>query len=237
MPALALVVVVGCGGGDPAPPVTDPVQALRAEASAGASYARPWTTLRDVLPHVTYASVTAGQQSRERITDSAVVGRVVSTDEAHGMLGEPLVAGEDVRSRVVAFDDDRAAWRVLSVTLQVSETLAGPPVDELVVDWYLRGPDDGGDDAGTASRALRDLGTIVLLSKAHPDRPEFVPGRAAVPMGYGVGRVASDGTLSFPLIAPDESPSAEVFLDGVDTLTELRTEARTPPRTVLVEPA
>jgi hypothetical protein len=212
------------------------VDVLRADSSAAMSSVRYWKTLRDVLPNVTYAYDGAGQQSREQVTDSAVVGRVIRTEPARGMPGESLTAGEDARTRVVPFDDPRAAWRVLSVTVEVSETLAGPPVDELVLDWWLNGPSDRGEDARVAGQALRALGDIVVLSKAWPDAPEFVPGRAAIPLGYGVGRVAADGRLDFPLVAPNEGPPTEVFQDGIDTLPELRDEARTPPRTERVQP-
>src|SRR6185369_7597328 len=91
------------------------VQVLRAEPSTGASTMRHWSTLRGVLPNATYA-YPGGQ---ERVTDSAVVGHVVRTTPALGMLGAPLTEGEDVRTRIVPFDDPRAAWRVLSVTVEV----------------------------------------------------------------------------------------------------------------------
>jgi hypothetical protein len=236
LPLLALAAVAACGGGEGAEPAADPVEVLRADSSLAMSSVRHWKTLRDVLPNVTYAYDGDGQQSRERVTDSAVVGRVIRTAPARGMLGEPLIAGEDVRTRVVPFDDPRASWRVLSVTVEVSEVLAGPPVDELVLDWGLNGSSERGEDARVVGQALRDLGTVVVMSKAWPDGPEFVPGRAALALGYGVGRVAADGTLDFPLIAPNEAPPAAAFQDGIDTLSELRDEARRPPRTERVQP-
>lgn len=218
-------------GGDLEPAATvDAVQVLRSGAGAN-SAGYYWSTLRGVLPNVTYTYDSAGRQVREQVTDSVVVGGVVRTEPAYGMLGEPLVAGEDVRTRVVAFDDPRAAWRVLSVTVQVTETLAGAPADELVLDWTLLGPSDGGQDARAVGQAFEDLGTLVVLSKASPTRPEFVPGRTPLPSGYGIGRVADDGGLDFPLIAPNEGPPAAAFQDGIDTLSELRDEARKPAKT------
>lgn len=235
LPLLALVAVAACGGGEGAGRAADPVGVLRADSSVAMSSVRHWKTLRDVLPNVTYAYEGNGQQSSERVTDSVVVGRVIRTEPERGMLGEPLVAGQDVRTRVVPFDDPRAAWRLLSVTVEVSETLAGPPVDELVLDWAVDGSSERGEDARVVGQALRDLGTVVVMSKAWPDGPEFVPGRAALPLGYGVGRVAADGTLDFPLIPPNEAPPAAAFQDGVDTLSELRDEARRSPRTQRVQ--
>lgn len=231
LPLLALVAAAACGGVEEPRPAADPVEVLRADSSVAVSSARHWRTLRDVLPNVNYSYERDGQQSSERVTDSAVVGRVTRTAPGRGMLGEPLVAGEDVRTRVVPFDDPRAAWRVLSVTVAVSETLAGTPVDELVLDWYLSGSSERGDDARVVGQALRDLGTVVVMSKPWPEGPEFVPGRAALELGYGVGRVAADGALDFPLIAPNEAPPAAAFQDGIDTLSDLRDEARQPPRT------
>jgi hypothetical protein len=220
----------------PAPAATaDAVQVLRAGAAFdGGNSARYWSTLRGVLPNVTYTYDSAGQEMREQVTDSAVVGRVVAAEPARGMLPEPLTAGEDVRTRVVAFDDPRAAWRVLSVTVDVSETLAGSPVDELELDWVVLGSSQRGENAEAVERALKDLGTLVVLSKASPSGPEFVPGRSPLSSGYGIGRVGSEGRLDFPLISPQEGPSAAAFQEDLDTLDELRAEARKPTRTEAV---
>ena len=209
----------------------DAVQVLRAGSPVAASYMRFWSTLPGALPNVTYEYDSAGRQVREQVTDSVVVGRVVRTEPARGMLGGPLSTGDDARTQVVDFDDPRADSRVLLVTIEVEETLAGGPGDELVLDWTLLGPSGRGQDARVVGQALQDLGTVVVLSKASPARPEFVPGRAPLPFGYGLGRVAADGTLDFPLIAPQEGGSPASFQDGVDTLPELRAEARKPIRT------
>lgn len=206
---------------------------LRADSSAGDS-ARFWSTLRGVLPNIRYSYDSAGRPMEEQVTDSVVVGRVVRTEPAYGMLGQPLVQGEDVRTRVIDFDDPRAAWRILSVTVQVSETLAGGPADQLFIDWTILGSSERGQDARTVGQALEDIGTVVVLSKAAPSRPEFVPGRSPLWSGYGIGRVAADDRLDFPLIAPNEGPPAAAFQDGIDTLSELRAEAQKPTR---VEPA
>lgn len=235
-------IVLDAGGGE-APEsesesavMADAVQVLRAGIPTGGSSVRPWSTLRGVLPNVDYAYDSAGRQMREQITDSVVVGRVVRTEPAYGMRGEPLVAGEDVRTRVVAFDDPRAAWRVLSVTVEVSETVAGAPADELVLQWTVLGPSDRGQDARAVGRALEDLGTLVVLSKASPSSPEFVPGRTALSSGYGIGRVAADGGLDFPLIGPQEGPAAAAFMDSITTLPELRARAHEPTTTEVITP-
>lgn len=234
-------IVLDAGGGE-APEsesavMADAVQVLRfGILTGGSSSVRPWSTLRGVLPNVEYAYDSGGRQMREQITDSVVVGRVVRTEPAYGMRGEPLVAGEDVRSRVVAFDDPRAAWRVLSVTVEVSETVAGTPAEELVLDWTVPGPSDRGPDAVIVGRALEELGTLVVLSKASPDRPEFVPGRAPLSSGYGVGRVAADGRLDFPLIGSQEGLSGAAFMGSITTLPELRAEAQEPTSTESITP-
>lgn len=223
----------GRGAGPESTVAADAVQVLRADSSTGGS-GRFWSTLRGVLPN-SYDS--AGRQMQEQVTDSVVVGRVVRSDPGYGMLGEPLVAGEDVRTRMVAFDDPRAAWRILSVTVKVSETLAGAPAEELVLDWTILGPSQRGQDARTVGQALEDLETIVVLSKASPSRPEFVPGRSPLSSGYGIARVAAEGGLDFPLIVPEEGPTAAAFQDGIDTLSELRAEAQKPTKTETAVPA
>jgi hypothetical protein len=206
------------------------VQLLRPQmssgAGAGASMMRHWSTLTDVLPNVTYTY----DGHEQRVTDSVVVGRVTRTEPARGYLGQPLVEGEDGRSRIVAFDDPRAQWRDLSVTVDVSETLAGDPVNELVLDWPIMGSSQRGEDADAVGQALKDLGTLVVLSKASPDGPEFVTERTTLELGYGIGVVAADNALNFPLIAADEPLQAAAFQDGIDTLAELRAEARKPQR-------
>ena len=100
--ALAVVVVAvgpvaldGGRGGGPEPAVTaGAVQVLRADTPVGGNSVRYWSTLRGVLPKVTYTYDSAGRQLREQVTDSVVVGRVVRTEPARGMLGEPLVVTE-----------------------------------------------------------------------------------------------------------------------------------------------
>jgi hypothetical protein len=236
--AVAPLAVNAGGASGPEPARTaDAVQVLRAGGAAdGGGSGRYWSTLRGVLPNVTYTYDSAGRQMREQVTDSAVVGRVIAAEPARGMLPEPLKAGDDVRTRVVAFDDPRAAWRVLSVTVEVSETLAGRPVGELELDWVVLGSSQRGEDAEAVERALKDLGTLVVLSKASPSRPEFVPGRSALSSGYGIGRVGSDGRLDFPLISQQEAPSAAAFQEDLDTLDELRAEASKPTRTETLVP-
>lgn len=227
----------GRGAGPERAIAADPVQVLRADSSTGSSSGPFWSTLRGVLPNVRYTYDSAGRPMQEQATDSVVVGRVVRSEPGYGMLGQPLVEGEDVRTRQIAFDDPRAAWRILSVTVQVSETLAGAPAEELILDWTILGPSQRGQDARTVGQALEDLGTIVVLSKASPSRPEFVPGRSALGSGYGIARVAAEGRLDFPLIVPNEGPTAAAFQDGIDTLSELRAEAQKPTRTEPAVPA
>jgi hypothetical protein len=231
---------VAGGGPDRRPPPAPPpphAQVLRVDGSTGDSSGPFWSTLRGVLPNVRYTYDSAGRPMQEQATDSVVVGRVVRTAPAYGMLGQPLVEGEDVRTRQIPFDDPRAAWRILSVTVQVSETLAGTPAEELILDWTILGPSQRGQDARTVGQALEDLGTIVVLSKASPSRPEFVPGRSPLGSGYGIARITAEGRLDFPLIVPNEGPTAASFQDGIDTLSELRAEAQKPTRTEPAAPA
>ena len=139
---VVLVGLVACN--DESVPAADPLQVLRAASSGVNEELGYWKTLPDVLPNVTYSSTFGGREAgRVQVTDSVVVGRVVRTEPARGMLIEPLGEGEDVRTRVVAFDDQRAGWRVLHVTVEVAETLAGSPVDELVLDWTMGAPASG----------------------------------------------------------------------------------------------
>ena len=204
--------------------------ALRANAIAGAaSFAGEYPQLVDLLPN-------ARLQDGNTSTDSVVVGTIsaVAPQAGYDELNLPNTpAVGKPGARVTAFDDPLADWRTLKVTIKVEETLAGSRTQLLDVSWSLLGSSRNGEDATAVGRALQALGRVVILSEAKPSGPEYLGIVRDVPGKEGcVLQVASDGTLSLPLAGGSAEGSRIVdlaaFLEGVETLDKLRTQAAKP---------
>ena len=189
-------------------------------ARTAGGYHRPYTRLAEMLPNAVVAGETSGA------TDSVVVGTIRSAVEEAGFIesGQPSTAGAPGATRTT-FDDPKADWRTLRVTVAVEEVLAGERVEQLVLDWSLRGNNDNGEDAAAVARELKALGRVVLLSKALPAGPEFLGMRRTLPdPPLGVAVVGADESLAFPFA----DVTAAAFLDGIDTVEELRAQAQKP---------
>lgn len=195
--------------------------ALVASTRASGDYVRGYTHLAEALPN-------AKDVRGHAVHDSVVLGTVSGVEDGAGYdeLGRPGTAGHP-GARVVAFDDPTADWRTLQVTLAVTETLGGTSTSTLALSWPIGGSTAVGQDATAIGRALRDLGTVVVLSAANPTGPEFLGITRQIPEpAVGLLTVAADGTLGFPFA--EEGFDAAAFTDGVDTLDELRSAAALP---------
>lgn len=198
------------------------------------TYWRAYDRLADFLPNVRHTSAQQPSQS-ERPTDSVVLAVVTESEEGAGFIesGTPPTSGQP-GARATSYSDPVAHWRTLRVTLAVKEVLAGPATNAITIDLPLKGNARDGDDGVAVERALRELGTVVVLSKELPDRPEYLGMRRVLPDApFGIATVDDQGALAFPFIAEGVGPNAaEEFMAGLDTLEELRAQARQPDRTV-----
>lgn len=192
---------------------------------AAGSFSPGYSRLTEALPNAKF-------RDGQSVHDSVVVGTVAAVTDGAGYdeTGKMPTAGRPGAS-VTSFDDPLADWRTLSVTVDVEEAVAGQKASQLVLSWPLMGNSARGEDKEAIQRALKGLGRIVVFSTARPAAPEYLGIARDIPdRQYGIGVVASDGSLSFPFIGTgsEAQPDENTFMGSVDTLSELRAEAAKP---------
>src|SRR4051812_15317712 len=173
----------------------------------------------------TISTVIPGQ--RGDVSDSVVVGKISSVTHGFGyVLKDPPPSGE-VAGRV-DYDDPAAQWRNLHVTIDASETLAGPQMTTITIPWAVLGNSQSGEDAEAAARALKGLGRVVVFTNSVPPNLVSWDGlrRIANDRPYNVGTVDDHDVLHFPFINSTEGPSETAFLGDVTTLARLRAAAK-----------
>lgn len=167
--------------------------------------------------------------------DAVLVGSVVDVQPDRGFdeVRDPASSASDPPSSdVVAFDDPRADWRTVRVTVRVDRTLtgvsggSGAQGRSVTIDWPLLGGvgRDQADRWTDVAQGLRDLGPVLLLTSAEPDEPAYLLDRVLVDPPYSIATIAEDGGLDLPL-APD-ARTATRFLDGLDTVSEVEDALR-----------
>lgn len=221
---IAAAVIAGCSSGSDTKSAN--LEALRknVDPSAG-SYHQPASKLIDLLPN-------AKSVDGETLSDSVVVGEFSRIAPGDGFIesGGAPTPGRPSASRT-SFTHPDASWRTLRVTVSVATVLAGPRMSTVDIDWPLLGSTKQGEDADVVGRELRSLGRVLVISQSVPSGAEYAGLKRQIPdRQYGLAVVSSDGVLSFPLIAGDSGTAAEAFMDGVDTVTELRVAASGPVR-------
>lgn len=195
---------------------------------AAASWYKWYTNLAEALPNARYH---AGDKEPVPVTELLVLGEIIDVTEGVGFwpAGKPDSA-TDVRQ--VDFDDERAMWRTLHLTVRVDREVdsdGGPKVDEVRVVWTIDGRaygrGDGDEQLPTIKTALRELGPVVMLLQ-HNATADYGPNLLAIVEGGALlATVADDGSISFPFMDPGED---ETFRDGIRTVEDLFSEARKP---------
>jgi hypothetical protein len=217
-------------GADPAADRAALAAALTSHAAGGA-VVRSYERLTDFLPNVRHTSTADPERRETRVTDSVVRGTVVTVEEDRGFVeigpatrGRPGAVATD-------YDDPTAWWRTLRVTVQVEEVIAGPQSRRLTFYLPLMGSAADGEDGAAVARGLHDLGEIVLFSRPNPAGPEYLGLTRKLPNEpLSLATVGDVGELDFPFADEEDGPSAEEFMAGLDTLEELRAQARKPSR-------
>jgi hypothetical protein len=192
---IAILALAACGAGR-----GDPAVILDALSEAGADSVYPAHTLRESMPN--QAFVLPGGE-RVRGSESVVVGRVVSGEirSAHAVVGESVVD--------VPPGSDGATWSMATVELEVEEAWGDLAGAETVM--FLLPIRGGRTDEQLAS--IRALGRIVVfLADGRVGRNEEL-----------LGLVADDDRITFP-VAAGAGVDLGRFLEGIDTLAELRAE-------------
>jgi hypothetical protein len=190
----------------------------------------PYRSAGELLGNVRY---TQGDGQGKAITDAVVVGTV--SDVAPGFGFAAAASGADgtpfrdgtVR---VPFDFEGALWRTVHITVDVDEVLSGdvPRDREQITVGLSIG--NAHADAELIQGGIVVLGRTVWFLRH--DSPVFAYDRslyADIEDGALIAKLMPDGSLSFPMLAPEE-PEAAIL--GRPTLEGLRRDSTAPPRVV-----
>ena len=194
---IAILAVAACAA-DPGDPAV--IFDSLSDANGAADSDHPAQTLRESMPN--QESVLAGGE-RIRASESVVIGRVVSAElrSAHAVVGESVVD--------VPLGSGEAMWAMAAVEMEVEEAWGDLTGDEVAT--FL--PPIRGGDTDEQLASIRALGRIVVfLAHGRVARNEEL-------LGLG----ADDDRIAFP-VAAGSGVDLGRFLEGVDTVAELRVE-------------
>jgi hypothetical protein len=200
-------------------------------AHAAASMWRP-QRLTDMLPNVRHAWRTAPSEQGQPVSDSVVRGRIVDVEAHAGFIesGRAPTAGRPGASST-AYDDPAAHWRAVRVTIAVAETLAGSRTEQIEVYLSMIGHAERAGEVQAMEQTLEDLGEVVVITQRHPNAPEYLGlRRSLVDTSFGILTVDGSGRLGLPFADQEEGTDSAAFLEGVDTLDELRAESSKAPQ-------
>lgn len=228
--AVCCALLISCGQ-EPADRPTGAVAraALGQEGLGSATFYRPYERLRDFLPNVRFVGPNPDEEPFQP-TDSVVVGRVTRVERGPGYAdsGQAPQRGAPGFDRV-SHGSPRVAWRDVLITVDVDEVLAGERNNTITVSLGVGGTVERGVKAEDLGRDLRDLGRVVIFSKAQPPGEEYLGRERLLPdRELGVATIDAEGKLSFPFA---EGAWARDFVSDVSTLGALREACREPERT------
>lgn len=190
------------------------IQGMRAWIEAPTRVEPFYRHIEDLLPNRRY--LREDGSALRALSFRVVAGEFVGAKRGSGFLG----TGKQVR-----YGDKDAVWNTVHADFRVDEYIAGRGPKHVMVGW----PPSDGTDLGKTRAGLMSLGKAVLFltSSAVYDYDKDV--HAIVEDGAFLATVTNDGDLDLPFI---RAPRSSVLLERVDTLSELRAEARKPSRTI-----
>lgn len=171
-------------------------------------------SLADLLPNHKFQ---VGNSDPVSLASGIVVGTVTKVQRGAAYLSDPAT-GEDIE---VAFNDDAATSRDLIITVSVESAL-GDVGGASVVTFALA--IDGSANADQAITSFEGLGRVIAVLDAAGSLT-FEPELHSIRQSGGLlGTVSADGAITFPYLG---DRNAE-FLDGLDTVADVLTEATGP---------
>lgn len=187
--------------GDPAV-----ILAALSDANLLADSVYPAGTLRESMPSQVFVSAGGG---RIRVSESVVIGRVLDAEiqSSHEVVGESVAD--------LPPGSDAAVWSMAAVEVDVEEAWGDLAGEETAV-FLLPIRGQGADEQLASTRALGRI--VVFLADGRVARNEEL-----------LGLVADDGRITFP-VAAGSGMDMERFLEGIDTVAELRAELELGPR-------
>lgn len=156
-------------------------------------------------------------------TAGVVIGQVTDAHGGRGVVQQEGLPG----SAIVAFNHRKALWRTVEVTVSVEDGFGQFTAGQAVTFGLVI---DGGVDANRMVEAVRSLGRVIV-SLDRPGKYKYAPGLYSIShSGDLFGTVDAQGNITLGAM----EHGAE-FLNGLDTVAELKTEAARAPTTVKVD--
>lgn len=166
---------------------------------------------RSVVDYLPNQLVSFNGSAPAPLVTDFIQGRVTSVSNGAGYFTE----GDAPRATVVPFDDTRAMWKVLELTVAVEESFAGEFADRARIGLVI----DAEIDASIVEAGLRGTSVVVPLV----DDNYFTHDSELLSIaqgGDGLGLVDQSG-ITFPVLE-EEDPN---FVGAADTVIELQAEA------------
>lgn len=200
-------------------PLDYAVSHLRDRFESGAGF---WIERRlsDLLPNRQF---TINGAAPRGLSNGVVVGTVTSVDGGAGYA----VAGPDAdNGTVVAFDAEDALWRVAELTVSISDGFGVAPGETEV---RIALPFDGREDRAKIMQGFENQRVIVAL--APQGSVQHDASLYSIAHGGGaIGFVSEQDEISLPVMGEMQAG----FLDGLDTVREVRRQSQAPKKTLQV---
>ena len=171
-------------------------------------------TLADVLPNHLFS--VAGSEP-VALAAGTVIGTVSSVEPGAAYVS----SAESNAGDEVAFDSTDAEWRVVIVTIAVDSAVGEVTGDSTV---RLGIAVDGAADIATAIEGYQQLGRVIVVLDAKGTFELDSSLYSARQGGALFGLVADDGSITFPA----QGDNNAAFLDGLNTVTDVLSEATGP---------
>lgn len=178
-------------------------------------------SLDDLLPQQEFSIDGAAADS---LAEGIVFGTVTNVAPGRGYMIEGADAAEGTE---IPFDDSRALWRVIVLTVKTDTKLGDIDPKTIEVGVVI----DGGLDTKAARAGYLALGRVALVLN-EPGKYAFDETLYSVRQsGALLGVVSKNGTISFPAMGAESTE----FLDGLDTVAEVVAGAKEDTEVVEVE--
>ena len=200
----------------------DVIVQMRARHDA-ASGGRPFDSIGRLLSNTEYKM--PGYPARP-LTEAVVTGEVVDVAPGRGFR----VEGNDASGGIETdFDDSRALWRTVHVSVNVDTLLSGATKDSPVVVGFAFGAETSFEDV---EEQFRSLGKVLLFLNRSPvfAYDELVYG--TVMDGALLGVIDEDDNIQLPVLENDEEAG---LLKGASTLEQLRAAGQEPHQVIQLD--
>lgn len=201
---------------------SDVIVQMRARHDA-AGGSRPFDSIGRLLSNTEYKM--PGDPARP-LTEAVVIGEVVDVVPGRGFR----VEGNDAPGGLeTEFDDPRALWRTVHVSVQVDTLLSGAVKESPVVVGFAFDPSTSFEDV---EEQFRSIGEVLLFLNRSPvfAYDDLVYG--TVMDGALLGVIGEDDNIQLPVLENDEEAG---LLKGASTLEQLRAAGQEPHQVIQLD--